>query len=579
MQPKLTFALTILLCCFTEDAATASPKIADKTGVRTLATANDRSILARGSAFEITGSGLGPDDVANGDIPYQASLAGVSVQLASVSDSTVFVDAFVVSASAARIVAILPSSATGGDYRLTVSFNGEASKAFDVKIADTNFGIITNTGSFAGTAQGRVRSPDGNPVTFTLANSIAPGSTLEIDATGLGAIDTGDNDFPPEANAFPDAVLLIGGQEIPVTYLGRNPSKPGFDKLVVTLPSENLPSGCVVPAQIRIGDLLTLAFSIPLLGPDQTSCVHPLGVSPEGLATLANGGSIVRGGFTLVHLVGKTTSGGQVFESNVDQMAGGFVSFTADMIAQLAAQSLLAAAYDENGCVIYDAGAGGSSSGGYVDAGDSLSLTDPGWNVSLPRGTGQSLNQYNLTLNSLFNGAPTPGQTTPKLRFAPGPHTLSGTGGSVVGPFSVDINISGPLQWVNMDDTKEVDTSRDLILSFSGVGPEDTVSASALVKGPAPEAPDKIVSRIWECIVKGAAGQVVVPSSLLQKLPRVSAAELAAPSSGRYSSLTLGSYNPTDMGLFKAPLTDGGSTEIVPFLFNYTFSKAPVPVR
>jgi uncharacterized protein (TIGR03437 family) len=574
---KLILALTLVVVGATP--AIAAPKIATNAGVRTLASVENRGVLARGSVFEVNGEALGPEDAAVADVPHPVTLAEVTVTLISTVDSSVVVSAFIIAANATRLVAIVPSSASDGDYAVTTSFNAEtSSNSFPVKIASSNFGPVTNIGSFGGMALGRILADGADPVTISLSNSITPGATLEMDATGLGPLDIADNDFPVEANLFPEAVLLIGELQVPVTYVGRNPLKPGFDRIVVTLPSEGVPSGCVVPARIQIGEVVTLMFSLPILGPDETSCRHPLGLTPEGLTVVSNGGSIVRGGFTLVHLVGQSSAGGQVFESSGDQISGGFVRYTAEELARVAAAGIIANVYDADGCTIYDA-ITGTSSGQYVDAGPSVSLVDPGWRLDIPRGSAESLNQYNLTLNLLLNGSPVPGLNTPRLMFAPGRHTIEGPGGEVVGPFSIDIDISNPMQWTNMSDIREVDTSKDLTLTFSGAGPDDEVIATASVKGPAPEAPARIVTRVWLCKTKGAAGKIVVKSSLLQKMPKVSATELATPSLGRSSSLTVGSYSPTGMGEFRAPLTNGGITEIAVFLFNYTHSKAPVPVR
>ena len=121
----------------------------------------------------------------------------------------------------------------------------------------------------------------------------------------------------------------------------------------------------------------------------------------------------------------------------------------------------------------------------------------------------------------------------------------------------------------------EIDSSKDLTFLYSGGGPDDTITANGLVKGPAPEAPSKNVTRIWVCLAKGSDGRIVVPASLLQKLPKVSAAELANPASGRYSSMSLASYNPTGTGEFKAPLTEGGMSELIGFIFSYTGTSKP----
>lgn len=559
--------------------ALSAPRIADRNGVRSLATIDDRSVLAQGAVFEVNGEELGPAGGVEAEIPYSGSLQGSSVSLTPVAGGSA-VRAFLISASARRIVAVLPSTAASGDYRVTVSSqSGDSAAGVPVKVAVRAFGLITASGIAGSAAGGRIVSPDGGePAALSMANAAGPGATLELDATGLGPIPGPDNEPPGEENAAPDAVLLIGGIEVPVSYLGRNPGKPGYDRVSIQLPAEGLPSGCAVLAQIRTGDYRTPVCSIPLRAADEAACTHPLGVSSEGLAALARGGSIVRGTFTLVRLVGQSRAANMTFESRVDQFSGAFASFTAEEIETMTARSLLAAKPDANGCTLFDSAAG-EPQGMFVDAGPSLVLTGPAWNRTIPRGIGQAMNVYGQVLDSKLNGNPTPGPPTPGLLFGPGPYTLTGPGGAVVGPFQFQVNVSPVFQWTNMDATTEVDTSRDLVFRYSGGMPDDTVAATQTVRGPAPEEPSRIVSRSWICLGKAGAGSLTVSSSLLQKMPRVSAAELAAPSSGRTSSLTLGMYNPDGVGLFRAPLTAGGQTELIPFLYNYTWSKVPVPVR
>jgi uncharacterized protein (TIGR03437 family) len=562
-------------------ALAAAPSIAEKTGVRTLASVENRSILARGSAFEVTGSDLGPpEETAVAEIPYNTEFAGVTVRLTSTKDAGITADAFVLSASATRITAIIPSTTAAGEYSVTTTYAGESSSnSFKVKIADSGFGMLTNTGTTGGLVQGRILAEGADPSRITFANPIpSGGASLQLDATGLGPIDSADNELPAENNLYPEASLMIGDLEIPITYLGRNPQRPGYDLILVTLPPDTLPAGCMVPARLHFGEFTSLPFSLPILGAGETGCKHPLGLSPEGLETVLNGGSIVRGGFTLTRVYGESSAGGRTFRSEGDQLSGGFLQLTPEDLARMAAAAAVVNVYDADGCTVYDS-MNGDSPTVFVDAGPRLTLVDPSWNIAVPRGTGQSLNQYNISLNTLLDGAPIPGLVSPRLRFGPGPHNISGPGGAVVGPFSVDLEVSPEMVWSNMSDVKEVDTSKELVLTFTGAAPDDTVIGTQLVEGPAPEDPSKIVSRVWLCQVKGSAGRIVAKPGVLQRMPRVSAAELANPRSGRYSSLTVGSYNPEGAGIFRAPLVNGGQTEPAAFIFNYTWAKTPVPVR
>jgi len=575
----------------------APPQItAGSAGVRSLAATSDRSTIARGGVFEIQGQGLAPapapdaeSGIVKADAPYPLELAGVTVAIypADGDASSASVGVYLVSVSERRIVAQLPSTLTAGAYRAMVTFNAEKSEPSAIfKVADSNPGIIVNSGGNSGLAVGQILPPDDQqpPSSINLANAATPGVTIQLDLTGFArdeASETAENEPQPENNVFPEAVILIGGLEVPVSYLGPNPNRPGYFLLTATLPAEGLPTNCLEPIRIRLNADATLdgpAF-LPLRGTEEPFCKHPNGVTDEGLATLAAGGSIVRGSFTLVRVSGESSAGGMTFRTVGDQLSGGFVSFTAEEIADMAIRSLTASRPDpETGCVIFDE-VEGASGGVFVDAGPNIKLTDPGWNYTVNRGTGPSLNQYNVSLSSFFNGAPIPGLPSPGLIYNPGPHNITGTGGAVVGPFSVDINASTAMRWTNMDTTTEVDTSKDLVFTHSGAGAQDTIAATGTVHGPAPEDTSRMVKRAWICYGKGGDGRVVVPSSLLRKLPRVTAAELANSRSGRYSSLAIGSYNPEGEGVFRAPLTEGGLTERAVFLFNYTWAKTPVPVR
>ncbi len=559
-------------------AVEAKPKITETGGVRSLATVANRSVLARGSVFEVVGEGLGPAEALSSEPPYGQELGGVTVQLTA-SPSGPASAAWLISAAPGRIVGIVPSTLQAGDYKVTVSVNGEVSNSVAVKVAERNFGLITNTGSSGGMVSARVLAEGMEPVQVTLAAAVPAGVTLELDATGLGPIEGADNE-PPLGGSVADAKLVIGGQEAVATYVGRNPARPGYDLVTVTLPAEGLPTGCVAPFQIVIGETASQTVSIPILGPEETSCKHPLGYTAEELAALAAGGSVIRGGFTLVHLLGKSSAAGFTYESEVDQFTGGFVRFTAEDVAVMAANIQLAQAYDENRCVVHDA-LEGPLGGVYVDAGPQMDLQGPAWSLTIPRITDPQagLNQYNVILNSLFNGAPAPFQQTPGLRVTPGHHTLTGVGGEVVGPFSVELDVSPKLTWSNMDATKEIDTSKDLLVTWTGGGPEDIVNINGLVKGPAPEDPSKIVSRIWVCVAKGSDGQMVIPSPVLKKLPRVSEADVLDPKKGWYSSMNVASYNPAGVGEFRAPLTDGGMSDLTAFIFSFTWSKVPVPIK
>lgn len=552
----------------------AQPKIDLKSGVRTRATVADPTSLAQGSAFLITGTSLGPEERASAEVPYPQDLAGVTVTLTAAADASTF-SAYVISTAPNQIDAIVPSAAPPGSYTVSVSAAGETSNPFPVSIVAANVGLVTNTGASGGMAQAKILIPDAEPTAVTYVTAVTPGATVEFLATGLGATGEADNEFPAEAHRVDGAVLLIAGQEVPITYFGRDPARPGFDKLIVTLPAENMPLDCSAMFQIRFGETTSTPFSLPIAAEPGVPCQNSLGISPEGLQTLSNGGEVVLGGMTLARVIASVKSGPVTYESTGDQFSGGFVAYSAQAISDMMARSqFLRDALNANSCTVYTPLPG--SGGTYVDAGDSLSLTGPAWTILVPR-TPTAPNVYSLLLAQAFTGItipPMPGALNQP--FTPGHYKLDGPGGAVVGPFSVEIDVSEQFQWTNGTGLDSVDRENDLILTWTGGASNDMVQASGTVRGYAPENPAQVVDRVFQCSAPASAGQIVVPSSILQQMPILKSVT-PAPGVTFYGSLALAHTSPNDNSVaFRAPLVAGGSTETAGFVFGYTYARSTV---
>lgn len=553
----------------------AKPKIDEKSGVRSRATVADRTVLAQGSAFEITGSALGPAVAVPAEVPYPQELAGVAVILTAASDGAIF-STYLISAAADRIVAIVPSAAPPGNYTVTASYAGEASNAFKISIADTNFGLVTNTGAIGGMTQARILAPGAEPAAATYVNAATPGATLEFSAAGLGTTGEADNEFSAEANRVDGAVLVIAGQEVPITYIGRDPARPGFDKVVVTLPAENLPLDCSVFFQIRLPNATTTTFSLPTTAEPGTPCQNSLGISPEGLQSLSQGGGVVLGGMTLARVLASVKSGALSYEAKSDQFSGGFVAYTARAISDMMARGqIFRAAQGNNSCVVYTPNQG-TESGVFVDAGDRLSLAGPAWTLQVPQTQGAPY-VYGLLLAQAFTGItipPTPGALNQP--FGPGRYKLDGTGGAVVGPFTAEVDVSDQFRWTNGAGLDSVDRTKDLTLTWTGGVPGDMVQAGATVRGYAPESPTTVVDRVFQCYGLAEHGQITVPSSILQQMPIM---KTLTPAAGITfsSTLSMAHTSPSNASItFRAPLVAGGTTESAAFVFGYTYARAPV---
>ncbi len=578
MNRVVIFLLATSVCA---SLAFAKPQISAKRGVRTLAATADPGVLARGSVFSVAGVELAPVDPVTFDVPYPQDAGGLTVALTTADDAAT-VQAYILSIAPEKIVALVPSATPAGDYKVTVTYNGETSDPYPVKVADQNFGLITAAGLVKGQASGRVLVPDTGAVAVTYTKAITPGAAVEFDATGWGPIDTPDNEYPAGGSVIGDAVIVMAGQEIPITYLGRNPARPGYDLVQFTLPTENVPTGCDVEFQIKYWGTTSSSFSMPLVASADASCTNPMGVSPASLEQLVNGGSIVFGDFTLTRQSISATVQGISMDTTTEAVAGGFDSYNAEAFALYAAQNFMQQylVNPDNGCYLFttadtDPSVSGPASVA-VDAGDQLTLTGPGLTKDVPRSEG---NTYELSLSTStgiggggFPGIPSipglpnipglPGTGATSNVLVAGQYKITGTGGTVVGPFEATTSMTSPITWTNKDAITAVTRANDLSILWSGGTDTDLVEVTGLSRGPAPEDNSRVVNRVFTCWAKGSAQQIVVPSSVLQQMPAASGVEISDdPSQVTLGSLSVQQVNLPIDGLFTAPLVAGGNTE------------------
>ena len=570
-------SLFVLFLALYAGLAAAKPQITEKTGVRNLAAVAEPGTIARGSVFVVTGKEMGPIDQLKADVPYGQDLGGVSVAFTT-PDGSAVVPAYIVSASTTRIVAILPSTAAAGDYNVTVTFNGDKSDPFAAKIADRNLGILTVDGQVGSGAVAMIRVPDADPVTAGFAQPLRPGQQVDLESSGLGPIDGADNDYRAQMNMVDGALVVIGGVEIPLTYIGRNPRKPGFDRASFVMPNSGVPVGCTVDIRLKIGDVVSAKGAIPVVDSlDAPICVHPLGLTPEGLKTIDSGGTVTYGHFGVMQQSLSISVEGFSLNTKTESISGGFERFNAATLAQYAGSSGVGWIANPVGCNVWTAvNATDSMSAELVDAGE-LNIKGPGGlDKVVPKM--KDSNTYYLDLAPAGSGIPgiptipgypgMPGETPSASGVQKGSYTLSGKGGAVVGSFSASVNVPDALVWTNKDDASMTSIDRGAALTFlwTGVGSAgDMATAVGLSSGPAPEDTSKAVIRTFMCFAPTTAGRIVVPASILQQMP---ANFVDNPESIGVITLqhTNGGSNLTRL---VAPLVNGGNTEPGTFSFGY----------
>lgn len=577
-----SLCLCVVLCA---GAAFAQPAIAEK-GVRGAAPASPGK-LAQGSAFFVIGSGLGPEEAVMGEVPYGTELAGTRVRFQPEEGEAA--EAFVVSAASSRVEGIVPSNLPEGKYKVIVVAGEDSSEPVEVEVVSRNAGLATMGAVAGGLVQGRARHGD-EWAPITLLAPARPGGEIELEMAGLGPIDAPDNENPPETALADEAFLLVGGKlEVPASYLGRNPARPGYDLVRASLPADELPLGCGVEVQVKIGDRTTRRALLPLAS-DDGPCQHPLGWTAERMQEILDGSPVT---IATATLASTTTILALPDEEEFPPMEISTEGFTAaferlklaDFAPNLSQESN-EMYLNRNGCILIlgedeDVEAAGVALE-MLDAGEELELAGPGGLDEKVRKSAETLiyqaqfaSEGSVSIPGLPGGIPIPGLPggEKKNRIGAGTYRLKGNGGADIGAFEAEIEIRSLMKWEDVEELNGVDRSQPLVFRWTGAAAEDDVWASGMSEGPAPEDPSRKVARGFVCLARGDAGEIRVPAEILSRLPASAAGEDEELPSGVVS---LSQSNRQGGDPFLPPLVQGGNVDAGRFGWHRTFSKAGV---
>jgi uncharacterized protein (TIGR03437 family) len=560
--------------------ASAQPEIR-QSGVRG-AGSGAAGKLARGSAFLVFGKNLGPEEVVTGEAPYGKELSGVKVTLKGADGGEV--QAYVTRAGAARVEGILPVDTKEGEYELAVSYQDRTSKGVKVNVVERNPGFVTIDRVAGGFVVGSSRQPEGEWTAVGLLAPARPGSEVQLEAAGLGPAGGADNEAGPEQNLVEGAVLVLNGRvEVPVSYAGRNPAKAGYDLIRATLPAEDLPTGCGVSLQLKIGESVSGRVLLPSAAADAEACPNELGLSVERLRQLQEGGSWTTGSLSLTQL--KTDISGFLPDipglpplatiQTVEAFTAGFQKMTLGGAAlSFRHEESEVIIKERKGCILFktDEDVEEDAEVTPLDAGETLTLTGPnGMNRAVKRDpeTGSYTDQMTMPGGGSIPGLPGPAAPD---KIVAGTYKVKGGGGADIGPFEVEQTIPSTVTWTNRADLKSVDRAAGMKFLWTGGSADDMVYGLGAASGPAPEDASRTVQRVFICVAPANAGVIEVPTEILSQMPATAGGKV-----DELGWLSLQYTTGVERGRFKAPLTAGG--EIDAGYFNWVLGTTKPGVR
>lgn len=445
--------------------------------------------IAPGSLFIVIGANLSSQPLTSLQSPappgIPTTLNGTSVSV-TVAGTTVKPGLYYTSPG--QLAAVLPSNTPVGTGTLTVTNNGADSAAAPIQVVQSALGIDTYYGSGAGL----IVATDLTGKLITYANAAAPGQTVTIWGSGVGA-DTSNDDrtYPANTNNLTSIPfqMFIGGVQANVIYRGRS-QYPGVDQVNVQIPAA-IANGCYVAVAAVSGSVVSNSAVIPVHTGGGACVDSTLGVLGTDLQSIISKASF---NFTNAALVQSTSPAGvQATRSIV--IFETYPPWASNTINGERTVSL-------GGCVVNPQSSSASPTITGLDPG-SVTVTGDIGTAPVPPVTG------------IFGAF----QTSISNNFLPptgGTYTFATTGGADVQKFVATLTMPAPLTWTNKGADAAVTRAQGLPVTWTGGGSGTYVniqgSSTASISG-------SQVSVSFTCAAPTAAGQFTVPSYVLQALP------------------------------------------------------------
>jgi len=203
--------------------------------------------VAAGSIISIFGTGLATSTASATSVPLTTTLNGTSVTIGGRAAPLFFV-------SAQQINAQVPWSVTAGSQPVVVTVNQTASAAVNVVVQATSPGIFSQASSGQGPGAIQNFVSQTNTPLNNATTAIAPGGTIIIYATGLGAVSNAPADGAAGSGQTTTGTVTvrIGSQTVTPAFAGLAPGFVALNQVNAVVPA-NTPQGCSIAVQLLVG--------------------------------------------------------------------------------------------------------------------------------------------------------------------------------------------------------------------------------------------------------------------------------------------------------------------------------------
>ncbi len=461
--------------------------------------------IARGSAFSLFGTHLGPSETPPLAFPLETNLGGVTI---TVTQGDTTVNAIPITLSPGQINAILPSDAPLGMATVRVRYKGP-SNPLPVRIVDASFGIFT--ANSAGNGPGIIQNTtDASLPINSLQTPAKPGATEILWGTGLGPATFADNIQPKPGDLATPTELFVGGVKAAIQYHGRSGCCSGIDQIVFTVP-DAAPLGCWVPVYVRTDGTAVSNFVTMAISADGGPCTEPANKLASALIQGGNIASYAAARFDVQHDAAVPTP-----RQAITDLLGAFQAREQQLPFNFNPMFSLPPA---GTCTVYSV------------IGD-LSSNDDAIIPGMTPPTGNGLDAGSIQISGT-NGSktaassPYPGMFGARLAGAipslpltntsfldPGSFSLTLGGGPDLGKATANFSVPSPFHWTNRDQIGAVTRSQGLPITWTGGDPK----ASTLIAGTGVDLPTNSTS-LFVCVASPAATSFTVPPDVLANIP------------------------------------------------------------